>query len=285
VRSHSWNGGSTNLALGRVACQGAARQGGELYYASPIMAPKPIRFDHIALALERLADAPAVLAGALGGAPVIAAASRGFNFAAWRYAGGGKIEVLEPAGADGFLHRFLAQRGPGIHHVTFKVPSLHEACDRARARGYEIVGFDDSRPSWKEGFLHPRQALGIVVQFAESAGPDEPPRPRPLPPVPADPPPAVTILGLRMRARGRQRAETQWAGILEAEAVPADGAVVFRWPGSPMRIVVEIDPAAEEGPLAIEFASDRPVRLPGPDASPLGGLFVPARGPDGGSRA
>src|SRR5574341_899365 len=113
-----------------------------------------IAFDHVALALPRLADAPAVLVGVLGGVPEASAPSRGFNFGCWRYAGGGRIEVLEPAGADGFVHRFLAQRGPGVHHVTFKVPSLAEACARAEAHGYAIVGRDESRPAWKEAFLH-----------------------------------------------------------------------------------------------------------------------------------
>ena len=100
---------------------------------------------------------------------------------------------------DAFLHRFLAQRGPGIHHVTFTVPSLSEACDRARAHGYLIVGYDDSDPEWKEAFLRPKEALGIVVQFAEPG-----PRPSgenaprwPPPPEPANPPPPVTMLGLR----------------------------------------------------------------------------------------
>src|SRR5438034_7096706 len=48
----------------------------------------------------------------------------------------------------------------------------------------------------------------------------------------------------------------------------ADGAVIYRWPGSPMRIVVEIDPARDEGPVAIELESVRALALsagPHPD--------------------
>lgn len=55
-----------------------------------------------------------------------------------------------------------------IHHVTFKVPSLAQICDGARAIDYEIIGYDDSHPDWKEAFLHPKQAQGLVVQFAET---------------------------------------------------------------------------------------------------------------------
>jgi len=169
---------------------------------------RSIRFDHIALAVPRLVAAQAVLVGELGGEPTFGAVTDAFRFWHWRFEGGGRLEVLEPAGADGFLHRFLAQRGPGIHHVTFTVPNLGEACDRARAHGYSIIGYDDSDPEWKEAFLHPREALGIVVQFAQPGPPSSragPPRWQP-PPGPANPPPPVTMLGLRLRARSRERA-------------------------------------------------------------------------------
>ena len=39
----------------------------------------------------------------------------------------------------------------------------------------------------------------------------------------------------------------------------ADGRLVYRWPDSPLCIAVDVDPAAEEGPVAIEFASPRTV--------------------------
>ena len=119
-----------------------------------------ILFDHIAIAMERIADAGPVLTGALGGIPDSGAPSRAFNWGCWRFAGGGRIEVIEPRGAGGFLPRFLAQRGPGIHHVTFKVPSLTDACSRAEAQGYKVVGYDDANPHWKEAFLHPKQEIG-----------------------------------------------------------------------------------------------------------------------------
>jgi 4-hydroxyphenylpyruvate dioxygenase-like putative hemolysin len=84
----------------------------------------PIRLDHIAMALPRIADAPSVLVGVLGGVPERMRPAGAFRWASWTYAGGGRIEILEPTGADGFLHRFLAAHGPGVHHVTFKVPDL-----------------------------------------------------------------------------------------------------------------------------------------------------------------
>jgi len=80
---------------------------------------RAVLFDHIAIAMPRLADAEPILAGQLGGRSAFGATTDEYRFWHWRYEGGGDLEVLEPAGENGFLHRFLAQRGPGIHHVTF----------------------------------------------------------------------------------------------------------------------------------------------------------------------
>lgn len=237
-----------------------------------------VRFDHIALALPRIADAVPYLAGVLGGVPAFGATGKGFRFGQWRFANRARIEVLEPLAADSFLHRFLARAGGGIHHVTFKVPDLRAACARAEAAGYDVVGYDDSHPHWKEAFLHPKQALGIVVQMAEASGGDEAPRAWEPPARVDDPPPPVAIVGLRMRAASRERADAQWVGVLGGAAEERDDAtVVYRWGASPLRIAVEIAPAADEGPLVIEYASERAVVAPAADPARLHRLFAPAR--------
>jgi methylmalonyl-CoA/ethylmalonyl-CoA epimerase len=235
-----------------------------------------IQLDHIAIATHRLTDAPPLLVGVLGGVPFFGMDAGGFRFGQWEFEGDGRIEVLEPRGDNGFLHRFLATHGPGIHHVTFKVPDLREVCDHAGALGYGIVGYNDANPYWKEAFLHPRDALGTVVQLAQAAG-KGPTRGRwrTAPPGPADPPPPVRILGLRTRARSAERAQRQWGRLLHGGASQEDGLLVYRWPASPLRIAVEIDATAEEGPIRIDVASPRPVApLDTPDTA-LGTVFAP----------
>lgn len=231
-----------------------------------------IQLDHIAIAAHRLSDAPPFLVGVLGGIPFFGMDAGVFRFGQWEFEGDGRIEVLEPRGADGFLHRFLATRGPGIHHVTFKVPSLREACDRAESLGYGIVGYNDASPYWKEAFLHPKDALGIVVQLAQAAG-KGPTRGkwRTAPPGPANPPPPVRILGLRTRAHSETRAARQWSTLLQGTPVREGETLVYRWPHSPLRIAVDIDAAGEEGPIRIDVVSARP--LPSLDTD-LGALFA-----------
>lgn len=230
------------------------------------------RFDHIAIGMPRIADALPFLVGELGGRPAGGRPSGEFTWAAWRYAGGGAIEVIEPRGHAGFLHRFLAQGGPRVHHVTFKVSSLEEACARAEAHGYAIVGRDESNPAWMEAFLHPKRALGIVVQLAEAREPSPPGAPR-GPREPAGPAPA-RIVGLGMRACSAERARAQWSSVLGGTCHQlAPDRLVFAWPGSPMRIVVDLDPVAEEGPAGILVDADRPLALPAGPHPVLGTVF------------
>jgi methylmalonyl-CoA/ethylmalonyl-CoA epimerase len=237
---------------------------------------RAVLFDHIAIAVPRLADADAVLAGQLGGRSTFGATTDEYRFRHWRYEGGGDLEVLEPVGANGFLHRFLAQRGPGIHHVTFTVPNLDDACDRARVYGYSIVGYDGSDPQWKEAFLHPREAQGIVVQLAETNvhQPGEPANDTGSGGHPTANPPPIRVLGLRLRARSHVDANTQWGTVLRGQRVDRGvDDLVFRWPGSFMQVTVEIDPRGDEGPLCIDYATRRPVALPDGAHPVLGAVF------------
>jgi len=237
-----------------------------------------IQFDHIAIAARRIADAPPYLMGVLGGVPFFGMSADVFRFGHWEFEGGGRIEVLEPRGDNGFLHRFLAARGPGVHHVTFKVPSLDETRERATALGYTVIGYDARVPRWKEAFLHPKEALGLVVQIVES--PDEPPRGhwRKPPPMPTNPPPAVRLLGLRIRVHSAERARQQWTTLLGGDASVEGGRHVFRWRGSPLRIAVDVASTGDEGPTAIEIARpSRAVSGLGAPAPDLGVVFAEAR--------
>lgn len=236
-----------------------------------------MRLDHVAIGLPRLADALPFVVGELGGQATIGGPNVAFRGGQWRFANGALLELIEPSGPPGgFLHRFLAARGPGVHHVTFKVPSLAAAIAHARACGYEVVGIYDSHPAWKEAFLHPKQAQGIVVQLAEShpAPGDEwngEWRPPAAPPPPAEP---AALVALQLAAQSRAAALRQWRDCLHGSVTERDDALLFEWPDSPLQLVVAIDPAAEPGPLRIELAAPRRLALPDGPHAVLGTRFV-----------
>jgi methylmalonyl-CoA/ethylmalonyl-CoA epimerase len=223
--------------------------------------------DHIALGLHRIADGVPFLVGELGGRFVDGGPSGNFTGGQWSFADGEKLELIEPLGEPGgFMQRFLAARGPGIHHVTFKVADIVAAAERVRSFGYDVVGYNDESPYWKELFIHPKQALGIVVQLAE-----EHPLPEGMPawnagwdapqgPPPAEPP--ARVVGLRLTARSAEAAQRQWGELLGGRAHADRGILVYEWPDSALRLSVHVDASRAEGPDAIELCCARRLALP-----------------------
>jgi methylmalonyl-CoA/ethylmalonyl-CoA epimerase len=214
-----------------------------------------LALDHVAFGVRSIAEISHLLCVRLGAVPFQSGPGIGFNGAQWTLPGEGRVEAIEPdGGSDGFLHRFLAARGSRVHHVTFKVEDIHAAAAAVEAAGLTVVGLNTAFASWKELFLHPKEAQGIVVQLAEShpeIGDDgwtsAWPYPRSEPPGGSP-----RVLGLRLRSQSAERALAQWRDLLGAEAEQDDGRIRFEWPGSPLRLSVEVRPDAAEGPIALE---------------------------------
>jgi methylmalonyl-CoA/ethylmalonyl-CoA epimerase len=128
--------------------------------------------DHVAIATLELTDGWDLFGGVLGGSWVYGGDSPGFWWGQLRFRTGPKVELLTPTqGPDAaFLERFLASRGAGPHHLNFIVPDITDALARVRAVGIEPVQVSVANPAWKEAFLHPKDAYGIVIQVAEQSG-------------------------------------------------------------------------------------------------------------------
>jgi methylmalonyl-CoA/ethylmalonyl-CoA epimerase len=80
-----------------------------------------------------------------------------------------RVELLEPHLADSPVAKFLARRGPGIHHICYRVPDLDRALETCRAAGYRLV--DPTPRSGAAGrriaFVHPEATAGILVELTE----------------------------------------------------------------------------------------------------------------------
>ena len=84
-------------------------------------------------------------------------------------AGESLVELLEPEAVETPIGKFLAKRGPGIHHICFAVDDLDAALKRCRAAGVKLI---DERPRiGAEGkriaFLHPGSTAGVLVELSE----------------------------------------------------------------------------------------------------------------------
>ncbi len=79
-----------------------------------------------------------------------------------------RIEILEPHGDDSFLYDFLDKRGPGLHHLTFQVSDFGQALAACENYGVSVFGGREGITDgalWRETFIHPRDAFGVLVQF------------------------------------------------------------------------------------------------------------------------
>ena len=126
-----------------------------------------IIFDHVAVAVHRIGGALPLFQDVLGGVPAEGGTGHGFTFQQLAFPAG-TLELLEPRGAESFLHRYLAGRGEGLHHVTFKVRDLARWGARLRSAGYRVVGDNYEQPDWRELFVHPKGGHGVLIQLAET---------------------------------------------------------------------------------------------------------------------
>ena len=84
-------------------------------------------------------------------------------------AGDSLVELLEAESPDSPIGRFVAKRGPGIHHVCFAVDDLDGVLARCRALGIRLI--DEQPRRGAEGkriaFLHPASTSGVLVELTE----------------------------------------------------------------------------------------------------------------------
>jgi methylmalonyl-CoA/ethylmalonyl-CoA epimerase len=85
--------------------------------------------------------------------------------------GDSHVELLRPLQPDSAVGRFLASRGPGLHHVAYRVDDIEATLDALRDRGLQLIdetprpGIRDSRVA----FVHPRSAGGVLTEIVQPA--------------------------------------------------------------------------------------------------------------------
>lgn len=80
-----------------------------------------------------------------------------------------QIELLQSDDPESPIGRFVARRGPGLHHVCLRVPDLDAALTRCRALGYRLV--DEAPRAGAHGrrvaFVHPKATAGVLVELTD----------------------------------------------------------------------------------------------------------------------
>jgi methylmalonyl-CoA/ethylmalonyl-CoA epimerase len=81
--------------------------------------------------------------------------------------GGVLIELLQPAGNEGVMAKFLEKRGEGFHHICYEVEDINAEIASLKAAGIEVLGEVKPGAEGMSVFLHPRGTHGVLVELVE----------------------------------------------------------------------------------------------------------------------
>jgi methylmalonyl-CoA/ethylmalonyl-CoA epimerase len=126
------------------------------------------RIAHVGIAVPDIDSALAFYRDVLGLEPHPPELTDGATIVALPF-GESEVELLAPHDAESPIARFLARRGPGIHHVCYRVADLDAALAACRAAGYRLI---DETPRIGAGgrriaFVHPKATAGILLELTE----------------------------------------------------------------------------------------------------------------------
>lgn len=129
-----------------------------------------MKIDHIGIATNGIDDAARFYRDSLGleVAEIEEVASQKVRVAMLPL-GESRIELLEPTSADSPISKFLAKRGPGIHHVAVRVEDIRAALSELKGKGARLI---DEEPRVGAGgclvaFIHPSSTGGVLLELVE----------------------------------------------------------------------------------------------------------------------
>src|SRR6266446_5150871 len=93
---------------------------------------------HVGIAVTSITDALAFYRDVLGLTPGRPETADGATIVSLHF-GGVDVELLEPSDHTSPVAKFLAKRGPGIHHICYRVPDLDATLARSRAAAFHLV--------------------------------------------------------------------------------------------------------------------------------------------------
>jgi methylmalonyl-CoA/ethylmalonyl-CoA epimerase len=126
------------------------------------------RIAHVGIAVDDLENAVSFYRDVLGIEPHPPEVVDGARILSLPF-GDAQVELLQPLDPESPVGRFLAKRGPGIHHICYRVPDLDATVQACRAAGYRLV---DQVPRTgaagrRIAFVHPKSTAGILLELTD----------------------------------------------------------------------------------------------------------------------
>jgi methylmalonyl-CoA epimerase len=128
--------------------------------------------DHVGVAVEDIDSALELYRDALG-MPLVhreTVSEQGVD-AALLDVGDSHVELLQPLSPETAVGKFLARRGPGLHHVAYRVASVDDTLSELAAAGLRLI---DEKPrigirGSKVAFVHPTSTGGVLTEIVQPA--------------------------------------------------------------------------------------------------------------------
>ena len=129
--------------------------------------------DHVGVAVDDIDAALSLYRDSLG-MPLVhreTVAEQGVE-AALLDVGDSHIELLQPLGPETAVGKFLASRGPGLHHIAYRVENVEETLNALAAAGLRLI---DEHPRTgirgsRVAFIHPASTGGVLTEIVQPAG-------------------------------------------------------------------------------------------------------------------
>jgi len=128
--------------------------------------------DHVGVAVEDLDATLALYTGQLG-MPLVhreTVEEQGVE-AALLDVGDSHVELLQPLGPETAVGKFLARRGPGLHHVAYRVPDVEQALSELARAGMRLIDEQARRGirGSRVAFVHPASTGGVLTEIVQPA--------------------------------------------------------------------------------------------------------------------
>jgi methylmalonyl-CoA epimerase len=123
---------------------------------------------HIGIAVASLDEALAFYRDILGLEPSPSETADGATIVSL-HLGDLDVELMQPMIKDSPVSKFIEKRGPGIHHICYRVSDIQGALEECRRLGYQLID-EEPRPGAggrMVAFVHPKATGGILLELTE----------------------------------------------------------------------------------------------------------------------
>ena len=128
------------------------------------------RIDHISIAVNDYANARHFFKDILGAIPGAGDTNHTLKYH-WQIFSFGdlsRLELISSTGDGSFLSKFFKKnKNGGLHHISLQTPDIQKAMQTLEDHNLPYFGYNEYADFWKEIFIHPKDAFGVLIQIAE----------------------------------------------------------------------------------------------------------------------